>query len=103
MDDFSPPFATRADAQTNGSETQSRTTASIAVVIPIYNMDWRVARAVASCQNQSLPVTEIIIVDDCSTDNTRAIVGDVMRRDPRISYYRLQNNSDHLVALTFGA
>jgi glycosyltransferase involved in cell wall biosynthesis len=100
---LTPPFSTGAGAQVSGSATQSQTTASIAVVIPAYNMDWCVARAVASCQNQSLAVREIIIVDDCSTDNTRAVVDELMSRDSRISYHRLQQNSGHLAALTFGA
>jgi glycosyltransferase involved in cell wall biosynthesis len=76
---------------------------TVSVVIPSYNMDWCVTRAVSSCQAQSLAVDEIIIVDDCSTDNTEAVVRDLMTRDPRIKYFRQEKNGGHLAALRFGA
>jgi glycosyltransferase involved in cell wall biosynthesis len=76
---------------------------SVAVVIPTYNMAWCIPRAVKSCQTQSLPVSEIIIVDDCSTDNTQAVIRELMISDHRIRYYRLQENQGHLAALRFGA
>jgi hypothetical protein len=77
--------------------------ASISIVIPSYNMDWCVARAIKSCQCQSHAVNEIIVVDDCSTDNTRVIVQVLMESDKRISYFKLATNSDHLAALKYGA
>src|SRR5262249_1637077 len=76
---------------------------SVAVIIPSYNMGWCVVRAVKSCQTQSLPVNQIIVVDDCSTDNTEAVVRDLMGRDPRIMYCKPQKNVGHLAALTLGA
>jgi len=55
---------------------------TIAAVIPVYNKEPYVARAIASVLAQTRPVDEIIIVDDASTD------GSVERiktfRDPRI-------------------
>src|SRR5262249_44254338 len=75
----------------------------VSVVIPSYNMNWCVTRAIASCQAQSMAVNEIIVVDDCSTDNTEAVVRDLMARDPRIKYFKLQKNGGHLAALRFGA
>jgi glycosyltransferase involved in cell wall biosynthesis len=50
-----------------------------------------------------MPMDEIVIVDDCSTDNTEVVVRDLMVRDPRIRYYKLQKNGGHLAALSFGA
>jgi glycosyltransferase involved in cell wall biosynthesis len=76
---------------------------SVSVVIPAYNMDWCVARAVISCQAQTMAVSEIIIVDDCSIDDTQAVVRDLMSRDPRIMYCRPQENGGHLAALNLGA
>jgi glycosyltransferase involved in cell wall biosynthesis len=76
---------------------------SAAIVIPSYNMDWCIARAVSSCQAQSLIPQEIIVVDDCSTDNTEAVVTKLMTTDPTIRYFRLENNQGHLGALKFGA
>lgn len=66
-------------------------------------MDWCIERAIKSCQAQSLAPNEIIVVDDCSTDNTEGVVHALMGSDSRIKYFKLARNSDHLVALKFGA
>jgi glycosyltransferase involved in cell wall biosynthesis len=50
-----------------------------------------------------MAVEEIIIVDDCSTDDTEAVVRDLMTRDPRIKYHRWLKNRKQLAALSFGA
>ena len=48
--------------------------ASISVVIPAYNAESTVVDAVRSVLQQTLPVEEIILVDDGSTDRTAAVV-----------------------------
>jgi glycosyltransferase involved in cell wall biosynthesis len=47
----------------------------IAVVIPTYNHAKYLVQALQSVLNQSLAPTEIIVVDDGSTDNTHELVG----------------------------
>ena len=47
---------------------------SISVVIPLYNKELEVERALRSVLSQSLMPGEIIVVDDGSTDGSRAIV-----------------------------
>lgn len=42
----------------------------------------------------------MIIVDDCSSDDTDKIVSKYQKRDSRIKYYRLANNSGAAVART---
>lgn len=46
---------------------------SISVVIPVYNTERFLGRAIESVLRQSEQVTEILVVDDGSTDNSRAI------------------------------
>ncbi len=46
----------------------------ISAVIPTYNREKLIARAIRSVLNQSRPPQEIIVVDDGSTDDTRAVV-----------------------------
>jgi glycosyltransferase involved in cell wall biosynthesis len=76
---------------------------TVTVVIPSYNMDWCIARAIESCQAQSLAPEEIIVVDDCSADHTEAIISKLMITNPTIKYFRLGKNRGHLAALKFGA
>src|SRR5689334_1206295 len=47
----------------------------ITVIIPAYNEAASIADTIESLLNQTHPATEIIVVDDCSTDGT----GDVAR------------------------
>lgn len=55
---------------------------SISVVIPLYNKAKEVERALLSVVNQSLAPGEIIVVDDGSTDGSRAVVERVMAEHP---------------------
>ncbi|MBR5853012.1 MAG: glycosyltransferase family 2 protein [Alistipes sp.] len=55
---------------------------SISVVIPLYNKEREVARALLSVVNQSIAPREIIVVDDGSTDGSRAEVERVMAEYP---------------------
>lgn len=56
---------------------------SVACVIPCYNCEDTLLRAVHSVQSQSMPVNEIILVDDFSTDETPALIERLAAEDPR--------------------
>ena len=46
----------------------------ISVIIPTFDRDASIKRAIESVLNQTFPATEIIIVDDASTDKTQEIL-----------------------------
>jgi glycosyltransferase involved in cell wall biosynthesis len=59
------------------------------VVIPVYNRAAALARAIASVRAQSFADFEILVVDDGSKDDPRAVVEAL--RDPRIHFIRQDN------------
>jgi len=61
---------------------------SVGVVIPAYNAEKFVARAIESVLSQTRRADEIIVVDDGSTDSTAAEVG---KFGPRIRFVRQEN------------
>jgi len=66
----------------------TRNTLSISVVIPAYNVEAFLSRAIESVLAQTLPPREIIIVDDGSTDRTAEVA---RRFGHKIRYIRQEN------------
>lgn len=56
--------------------------AKVSVVIPCYNAEGTVEEAIKSVIGQTYPVTEIICVDDGSTDTTLAVLYNIADRYP---------------------
>lgn len=65
----------------------------VSIVLISYNDAARIGRAIDSALGQTLHRLEVIVVDDCSTDGTEALVRDRMLADPRLRYVRLSENS----------
>ncbi len=63
----------------------------IAVIITCYNYAKYVRRAIQSCQKQTLPLTEIIVVNDGSTDGSDLAIRSLADNDPRIHYIEQSN------------
>ena len=62
----------------------------ISVIIPTYNREKLIERAVRSVLNQSYSNLEVIVVDDGSTDQTEAIVKGIL--DERVHFYKMLEN-----------
>ena len=58
----------------------------ISVIITVYNQANCFYKVLRSVQNQSLKNIEIIIIDDCSLDNTTEVIENYMKEDKRIIY-----------------
>jgi succinoglycan biosynthesis protein ExoO len=67
----------------------------VSIVTVAYNAEPYIAQAIESALQQTEPDFEMIIVDNASTDATRAVVEDYAYRDPRI---RLISSSENFGA-----
>ena len=65
----------------------------VTVITPSFNSAKFIAQTIQSVQNQSYDNWELIIVDDCSTDETVNIIKDFVANDNRIFLYQLEKNS----------
>ena len=72
----------------------------ISIITPTYNCANFIGETIDSVLAQTYSNWEMIIVDDCSTDNTEEIVNNYSNSDKRIKYYKLDNNSGAAVSRT---
>ena len=63
----------------------------VSIIMPSYNTAKYIKETIESVINQTYTNWELLIVDDCSTDNTDEIVKEF--RDERIKYYKNGKNS----------
>jgi len=64
----------------------------ISIIIPTYNRSQIVSRAVKSVINQTFANFEIIVVDDCSRDETKHVIDEISNVDTRVKYVRTDKN-----------
>jgi glycosyltransferase involved in cell wall biosynthesis len=64
----------------------------VSVVLPTYNGRRYLAESIQSCLDQTYQNWELIIVDDCSTDDTPAIIERFARQDARVVPVRHEKN-----------
>lgn len=72
----------------------------VSVIMPTYNCAKFIGETIKSIQAQTYSNWELIIVDDCSTDNTKEVVENYVKLDKRIKYNSLEKNSGAAVART---
>lgn len=60
------------------------------IIIPTYNNSHFLKAAIQSCLEQTFRDFEIVVVDDCSPDNTKEVVASI--KDKRIRYIRNNKN-----------
>lgn len=68
----------------------------VSIIMPSYNTAQYIAETIQSVINQTYQNWELIIVDDCSTDNTDIVIGEI--KDPRIRYIKNEKNSGAAVS-----
>lgn len=75
---------------------------AISVIIPVYNTEKYIKRCLDSVVNQSFKNIEIVIVDDCSPDNSHSIIESYQKNDSRIKYIKHPHNKGLLWARITG-
>ena len=66
----------------------------ISVILPCYNSKRFIDRAILSVLHQTYKNLELIIVDDCSTDDTKKIIKTFIKQDKRIKFFNTKKNSE---------
>ena len=74
----------------------------VSVIITAFNQAHCFYLALRSVQNQSLKNIEIIIIDDCSLDNTTEVIKQYMKEDGRIIYLKHQSNDGKIKSRSDG-
>ena len=65
----------------------------VSIITPTYNCARFIEETIRSVQSQTYQNWEMIISDDCSTDNTREIIAPYLESDSRIKYICNDKNS----------
>ena len=65
----------------------------VSVLMPVYNADRFLQEAIQSVIDQTFCDWELLIVDDCSTDQSFSIAQQFAKQDNRIRIFQLEKNS----------
>ena len=78
---------------------QQHNTPLVSIIIPVYQVQEYIARCLESCINQSLREIEILIVDDCGSDDSIEIAKNYAMSDSRYAkgeYITFLDSDDYL-------
>jgi glycosyltransferase involved in cell wall biosynthesis len=67
-------------------------------MIPTYNQAKYISKAIESALNIDYPNIEVIVSDDCSTDNTEEVVSKYLS-DDRFKYIKNEKNLGRVVTI----
>jgi len=66
---------------------------NVSIIIPVYNTEKYLSRCIDSCLAQTMQDIEIILIDDCSTDNSRDIITGYSEQFPEKVRYIFQKTN----------
>jgi glycosyltransferase involved in cell wall biosynthesis len=98
-----PAIAPRQEGRASGPASEGQRGAPalpapatrVSVVVPLYNHERYIGRALQSVLSQTEPAHEIIVVDDGSTDSSAARVEHLAARHPEIVFWSKENGGAH--------
>ncbi len=65
---------------------------TVSVILPNYNHAHYLPQCLNAMLDQSVKPTEIIVIDDASTDNSIEVISDYVRRDPVVKLIQNEKN-----------
>ena len=74
----------------------------VSIITPVYNAERFLSDTIKSVQNQTYKNWEILLIDDCSKDNSAQIIIEFQKYDNRIKYIKLKKNSGASVSRNEG-
>jgi len=74
----------------------------VSIITPTFNSEKYIQQTIQSVQNQTYQNWEMIIVDDCSSDDTVKIIDEIQKNEPRISLIKLDKNSGPAISRNTG-
>lgn len=66
----------------------------VSIITPVYNSEEFLSETIKSIQNQTYKNWQLLLVDDCSKDNSSEIIKSFRKEDARIKYIKLEKNSE---------
>lgn len=70
----------------------------VSIIMPAYNSGNFIADSIKSILTQTYPHWELLITDDCSTDNTVEVIKEFSNNDDRIKLFVLEENAGAAMA-----
>ena len=74
----------------------------VTIITPTYNAEKYIVDTINSVMNQTYQYWEMIIVDDCSTDNTTNLIKEAKKLDSRVKLIQLDENKGAAYARNTG-
>src|SRR6478752_1652088 len=64
----------------------------VSIITPSHNSEKFIAQTIQSVVEQTHKNWELIIVDDCSSDDTKSFISSIAAVEPRIKFFPLHKN-----------
>lgn len=81
---------------------KSSTNTKVSIITPVYNCSQYIRHTIESVLSQTYPDWEMLLVDDCSPDNSAEIIAEYAEKDSRIKYIKMPQNGGAALARNAG-
>lgn len=74
----------------------------VSIIVPVYNAESFLDDTIKTVEEQTYTNWELILVDDCSQDNSIEIIENKIKRNSKIKFIKLEQNSGTAIARNTG-